>query len=135
MWGGGWSVGSPLYSLVPSKDFQALSISVSTPYMSFSLCQFLSVSVAQSIRLFTSVFSYCPFLHLGHVSAFPFPSAFIPLIFVSLSLSLSLSCTHTHTHTHTHTCTCSLPKLVTWVSPGEGRETQKESWKDDSIGH
>ena len=41
---------------------------------------------------------------------------------------------HTHTHTHTHTC-CSLPKLVTWVSPGEGRETQMESWKDDTIGY
>ena len=46
------------------------------------------------------------------------------------------ACTHIHTHTLcTCTCTCSLPKLVTWVSPGEGRETQKESWKDNSIGH
>ena len=46
-------------------------------------------------------------------------------------------CTHTQKRTHTHTCTCtySLPKLVTWVSPGEGTETQKESWKDDSIDH
>ena len=50
------------------------------------------------------------------------------------------SCMHTQTHTHTHTthnhahacmhtlyCTCSLPKLVTWVSPGEGREEHKRN--------
>ena len=42
--------------------------------------------------------------------------------------------THTHTHTYTHTLVL-VTHCQNWVTPGEGRETQKESWKDDSIGY
>ena len=50
---------------------------------------------------------------------------------------MEMAHTHTHAHTRVHThlyLYLLLTAKTGHVSPGEGRETQKESWKDDSIG-